>query len=311
MKTKTLLILGAAAGIGLMLTGCKNRLVFVTHTSYGLDVSGTAELPNKVSFSYNRQETAIVPRKTNGEAHSVFGGVDSDIHWWRGSVLKQTFATGEAAKLATSGPKETLGDTSNRNTASLVFFTATTFGLHLTAGEEQTQANMLMGLRRIEAAYIPVPDPGQEVRSVYADLLINTKSLTNSSGQTNPAIALTTNFPTVSGVRIKQSFATGKAAEYLARTTEAQAKLASAAGISPVALRKIAATERQVNQRARSLPEAKRKQLYEWADMEFPTQSEGKLAQKNDLSHFEGAFLPKLTSDELNQVLVKIEALEQ
>src|SRR5688572_17964276 len=82
-------------------TGCKSRVVFTTQTSFGLDVSGTAQLPNKVSFSYNRFEAAIVPRKTNGEAHSVYGGLDADMKFFGGHTIKQTFATGKAAMLAT------------------------------------------------------------------------------------------------------------------------------------------------------------------------------------------------------------------
>src|SRR5688572_23363059 len=81
--------------------GCKSRVVFTTHTSLGLDVSGTAQMPNKVSLSYNRFEAAIVPRKTNGEAHAVYGGLDADLKFFGGHTIKQTFATGKAAMLAT------------------------------------------------------------------------------------------------------------------------------------------------------------------------------------------------------------------
>ena len=222
----------------LLLSGCAKPVVFSTHTSIGLDVSGTAQYPNKVSFSYNRQEAALVPRQTNGEAHSVFGGLDSDISFWKGSIIKQTFATGEAAKIATGGGDGKNTTSTNPATDSLVFFTGTTFGLHLTGGESQMSPNLLMGYRRAEAAYIPVPDPGQEVRSVYADILINTKSreeVTNDS----PALIITTNFPTISGVRIKQSFATGKAAENLARDADVLAKLNAAAGTALGAIERL------------------------------------------------------------------------
>jgi hypothetical protein len=217
--------------IGLQ-TGCRQRLVFATHTSLGLDVSGTAQYPNKVSLSHNRYEAAIVPRKADGEAHSVFGGLDSDISFWKGSIIKQTFATGEAANLATGGQEARLRSTSNDSKAPLVFVTATTFGLHLSAGESQMAPNLLMGYRRSETSVIPVPDSTQEVRSVYADILINTKSHPDDSEPRSPASAITTNFPSVAGVRIKQSFATGKAANQLARYSEAaRANLRTAAGV--------------------------------------------------------------------------------
>jgi hypothetical protein len=225
MKRKLLLF--SLVACTLFGTGCAKRLVFATQTSLGLDVSGTAQVPNKVSFSYNRFEGAIVPRKTNGEAHSVFGGMDADINFFDSHTIKQTFATGKAAMIATgadepTNEKPTVLATTNDH--PLVFLTATTFGLHLTAGEGQAAPNMLLGYRRSEAVTIPVPDPAVEVRSVYADILIN------SSKQTN-ATAITTNFSSLKGVLIKQSFATGRAAEALARnSSEIKSKLETAAG---------------------------------------------------------------------------------
>ncbi len=236
-----------AAGLGaLVLAGCAKPVVFSTQTSIGLDVSGTAQYPNKVSFSYNRQEAALVPRQSNGEAHSVFGGLDSDISFWKGSVIKQTFATGEAAKIATGAGDGQHRASTNTATDSLVFFTGTTFGLHLTTGESQMSPNLLMGYRRAEAAYIPVPDPGQEVRSVYADVLINTKSR-DEVAEGEPALVITTNFPTISGVRIKQSFATGKAAENLAASADVQAKLNVAAGTAIGAIERSRARARALH----------------------------------------------------------------
>jgi len=140
-------IFTAGAGLAL-LCGCAKPVVFSTHTSIGLDVSGTAQYPNKVSFSYNRQEAALVPRRKDGLAHSVYGGMDSDISFWKGSVIKQTFATGEAAKIATGAGEGPGPSSTNQSTASLVFFTGTTFGLHLTTGESQMAPNLVMGYRR-------------------------------------------------------------------------------------------------------------------------------------------------------------------
>jgi len=209
--------------------GCQSRVVFTTHTSMGLDVSGTAQLPNKVSFSYNRFEAAIVPRKTNGEAHAVYGGMDADMKFFGGHTIKQTFATGKAAMLATGSPTDGVDFPGSRKVKGehpLVFLTATTFGLHLTAGEKEMSPNLLLGYRRSEAAVIPVPEPAQEVRSVYADILINSNSDTN-------ATSITTNFSSLRGVRIKQSFATGRAADALANTGAVKSKLAAAASLDP------------------------------------------------------------------------------
>lgn len=215
--------------------GCKsNRLVFVTQSSIGMDVSGTAQMPNKVSFSYDRYEAAIVPRKSDGEAHSVFGGMDADMTWYGSHAIKQTFATGEAAKIATMADSEKLAPTKVTNTAALIFLTATTYGLNLSAGEQSMPPNLLLGYRRTEAAVIPTPDPDQEARSVYADIHINT------SGKTNP---VTTNFSTLGGVRIVQSFGTGAAANALARTRTVREKLSSAANLDPRVIQELKSTE--------------------------------------------------------------------
>lgn len=302
----------ASGFVALLLSGCANPLVFSTHTSLGLDVSGTAQYPNRISFSYDREEIALVPRQTNGAAHSVFGGLDADINFWDGSVIKQTFATGEAAKLATGSADGAPSAPSTGKTAtdSLVFLTGTTFGLHLAAGESKMPPNLLLGYRRVEAAYIPVLDPGREVSSVYADVLINTKSAADlPSGA--PAFSITTNFPTISGVRIKQSFATGKAAENLARGPAVRAKLNNAAGLSLDVLQKGAMLEGEIVQRLKALSETKRMAFYTWADNTFEKESGGKLAQTNNLSFFENGFLPKLESDGRTAVLEKITQLEK
>ncbi|MCP5520440.1 MAG: hypothetical protein H7A46_02680 [Verrucomicrobiales bacterium] len=303
--------LAIAAVAGLLTTGCSNKVVFATHTSLGLDVSGTAEVPDHVSLSYDREEAAIVPRKADGQAHSVYGGLDTDISWWHGSVIKQTFATGEAAKIATNPETEvSTDDTDNDSTKPLVFVTGTTFGLHLSAGQGQIKPDLLMGYRRGEAAYIPVPDPNQEVRSVYADLLINSKSSPSRDSGKGTETTITTEFPSDSGVRIKQSFATGVAAENLARTKDVRTKLAAAAGISPQALADKAATEAAIEDRVRNLPAGKQNELFQWADTTFPDESQGQLAARASVPHFVNAFLPQLDAEGQQAVVVKLNQLE-
>lgn len=288
-----------------LVAGCKTPVVFSTHTSLGLDVSGTAQLPNKVSFSYHRFEGAIVPRKTNGESHSVYGGLDADLKFFGGHVIKQTFATGKAAMLATDAGTNGLGKTSgNSSRAALVFATATTFGLHLTAGEQQMSPNLLLGYRRSEAALVPVPDPAQEVRSVYAHLLINSSA--DSVGS-----PITTNFSALRGVRIKQSFATGRAAEALATNKEVRAHLAAAAGVQSVSdFQKKATLENRIATKLRGLPTDRQKALFTWADRTFPAKSGGQLAAR-DAGHFQNSFLPDLNPEEQSAVLDKIHQLEQ
>jgi hypothetical protein len=290
-----------------MLVGCRsNRVVFVTESSLGLDVSGTAEIPNKVSLSYKRFEGAIVPRKNGGEAHSVYGGLDADIHFFKGHTIKQTFATGKAAMLATDADMAGVNFTNSAvtNINSLVFLTSTTYGLHLEAGQQSTPPNMLMGYRRSEMAVIPTPDPGQEVRSVYADIEINTASTNGRS--------ISTNFSQLRGVRMRQSFATGRAAEKTTGTNPAvREKLTEAAGaMSLTDFQKKAAVERQITTDVRALSATQQQRLFLWADKTFPVKSRGRLAG-GSTGLFLDDFLPELTLEERQAVVGKINEIKQ
>src|SRR5688572_11599626 len=96
--------------------GCANRLFFATKTSMGLEVSGTSQMPDKVSFSSSRYEGAIVPRSINGDPYSVFGGLDADVQWFPPVyTIRQTFATGHAARIA-AGDDAEAGMTNNVGT---------------------------------------------------------------------------------------------------------------------------------------------------------------------------------------------------
>src|SRR6266853_2803628 len=263
-----------------LLCGCQHRLVFTTQTSIGLDVSGTVNYPNKVSLSYNRYEGAIVPRKTGrgNDAHSVYGALDADMAFGlppRYSI-KQIFATGEAAKLATvpdhedAPPPEQQADSAPGGVKSeakpgktkikisessnkpanhqagemsapqvdslkpypLVFFTATTFGLHITAGEKELSPNALLGYRRSECSVIPIYDSSREVRSVFADITIRnvaTESDAASPGErgTN-SVSASVPASRLGGVRMRQSFATGAAAESFVTSQVIRQKLRKA-----------------------------------------------------------------------------------
>jgi len=302
MKTTLRLLLPLLAA-AIATTGCKSRLIFATHSSIGLDVSGTAELPNKVSFSFSRYEAAIVPRKTSGEAHSVYGGMDADVTWFHGHAIRQTFATGDAAKLATGGQQDPLAPTKKKEKDALVFFTGTTYGLKLAVGEDAMPPNLLLGYRRSEAAVIPIPDPAQEVRSVYADIHINTS-------QDDKLKQITTNFSAIRGTRIKQSFATGKAAENLARVPEVKTKLDEAAGVLSISeFATKGDNEAQIARRLRALSAEKQRRLFAWADATFPAKSGGRLAA-GSVDGFLDGFLPILTLEEQQAVLAKLTELE-
>lgn len=220
MKTKIAIFI---LGLGLLVhTGCTPRVFFATKTSIGMEVSGTAQMPDKVSLSTSRYEGAIVPRSANGQPYSVYGGMDADMKWFPPKyTIRQTFATGNAAQIAAGAKSVSSADKNSNPTLKPLFFvTDTSFGLKISAGKQDVSPTFILGYKRAEGAIIPVDKSESEVRSVYADITIN--STTNETG-------ITTNFPNNGGVRIKQSFATGKAADIAAGNPEIKATLDSMA----------------------------------------------------------------------------------
>ncbi len=208
------LFLPALVGLAAM-TGCTTKhVIFATKTQIGLDVSGTAQMPDKVSFTYGRYEGAIVPRSTNGEPYSVYGALDADVNFFGSSTIQQLFTTGEAAVIAADSQSRVEKDDAERerprtNTKPLFFVTDSSFGLKLSAGKQDISPTLMLGYKRVEGAVIPVDSGEKEVRSVFADITINSS--------TESKVAVSTNaFPANKGVRIIQRFATGRAAEKVA-----------------------------------------------------------------------------------------------
>lgn len=243
-----------------MLTGCGtgSRLIFTTQTAAGLDISGINGTSPKVALAYSRHELAFVPRKQDGSSHSVYGGLDADIRFKIPPeyIIKQVFATGDAATNAANngvgksdggppatvitnavniGPKPYTGRLTDRidsfspigrpPPSTLAFFTGTKFGLHVSYGREELSPNALIGYRRTEATLIPVPDPSQEVRPVYADLEINSTQHESTNKTESPKPSR------LGGVRIRQSFATGQAALIVSSKPSVQQKLRDAASV--------------------------------------------------------------------------------
>ena len=217
---KKLLIPALLTGGLLLATGCAHRVVFATKTNLGLDVSGTAQMPDKVSFTYGRYEGASVPRSVSGEPYSVYGKIDADVRFFGGHTIQQLFTTGEAANLAAEQESSAAGELKSVakgqksfSTAPLFFVTDTSYGLKLSAGKQDISPTLMLGYKRVEGAVIPVETKETEVRSVYADLTINSSSSTSIAAVTNA-------FPNNKGVRIIQRFATGRAADSLAKKPE-------------------------------------------------------------------------------------------
>lgn len=220
MKKPRVKILYLALAVGCIAagSGCMNkRVVFATKTNLGLDVSGTAQYPDKVSFTYGRYEGAIVPRGDSGEEYSVYGALDADVRFFGAHTIEQVFATGEAAKVAANGGFSGGGSSGGGDGAKepLLFVTDTSYGLKLSVGKQDISPTLMLGYKRVEGTVIPVKSSEAEVRSVYADLTINSSTDTK-------AAATAKAFPANKGVRIVQRFATGQAAVAAAQRPDVQ-----------------------------------------------------------------------------------------
>lgn len=224
----------------LALTGCNNRLFFATETRAGLNVAGSVTSPTSISLDYHRGEVAYVPKNNQGTTYSVYGGSDLDFSLGSSFALAQTFATGEAAiiaanvesthpqnenKPARTATKEPDGD-------PIYFGTGTTFGLNIRAGDGSTQTpGMIVGYQRAEAVVIPTDPDEPETKSVYADISIVRSPETGTTGVEDAKKPRSNG-----GLRIRQSFGTGKAAVALAGTPQVQEKLKKAAQIDTKAV---------------------------------------------------------------------------
>lgn len=116
-------------------------------------------------------------------------------------------------RLTKSDANQDVGEGSAKmKSPALIFTTNSVHGIDLAYGQGSTAPNFTLGFRRIEAAAIPIADQTHQVRSVFADISVNTKDpkgTTLDEGVKAP-------YSTVDGVRIKQKFATGRAARLFA-----------------------------------------------------------------------------------------------
>lgn len=301
---------------GLLLAGCASdkHLFFGTQTSVGVDVSGTVAAPDHVSVAYRRSETAIVPRKEDGKAHSVMGKLDADLTVTAGRKVRQVFATGEAARIASmrdaaaaNGQVAAATGVQQVEKTALVFATDSVFGLDISSGTSELSPSLVFGYRRSEATLIPIPDPAQEVRSVYADI-----SVDNSDKDTVvDAASVDSSISNLGGVRIVQHFGTGRAAELLAGSSEVRTKLFKAATGSPINTSKVKGDrelQAQIKERVGKLNAEQQASLLGWADVEFDTRLKGardKRDNESAVDYLENIVLQRLDTPELSKLLVK------
>jgi hypothetical protein len=207
------LLSGACAAI--LLLGCATQpdtAVFVTKTS--LSLLDMDSVPSSVSIAYDRVEGYFGPRFDDGTVFPVVSSLETD-----GGLLdrkiKQVFATGAAATLvtgteprcncsATPPGKELEGN------KVVLFGTGTVLGVKF--GFAENLPSLTLGFKRREAALIPVDKWRQP--SVLASFDNLTAAGVPAGAASVPAGLASA---PASQFRLEQFFATGAAAENLAR----------------------------------------------------------------------------------------------
>lgn len=225
--TVVLSFLGACADV--------DSVLFVTGTNLGIDADSK---PPNVAIGYDRNETFIGPNyeSETGAIPSVVGRLESDLAVFN-PAIQQVYATGNAARLVTlppeqgdAGPDGAIQEGQGKRALApdedkrLVFFrTNSNVGLKVTFGEAVYPESFSFGYKRKELSFIPLvevveqtpsgtsmPDRnGQgnatDVKEVYGSVLasIGVKVRTPSFPET--------------GLGVSQFFATGVAADQLAR----------------------------------------------------------------------------------------------
>jgi hypothetical protein len=214
----------AVIGLCCTLGACANapeNLVFVTATSVGLNVDTVAP---SASFAHDRMEGYFAPRYAGKNAPAVYASFATNGQLVERSI-KQLFATGEAAKLVSGvnleKPQEKMLKTLFQKTAlrepdgaanevdpdgfrdgeKVMFFgTGTTAGIKI--GFSPTAFNtFVLGFKRKEMSVIPAGKTADSFPSVIASVDSNTSANTVAGSR----------------VDLKQFFATGAAAEALAK----------------------------------------------------------------------------------------------
>lgn len=192
----------------LMLAGCATHYAsFVTKTSLAvLDLDTT---PVEASIAFGRTEGYVGPRFDDGSVYPVTGFINA-----RGSALKretqQVFAGGSAAVLVLKGmPKELTNTcTDGRDRPPLFLATSTSVGLRVGFVENSPLPNSFsFGYRRKEAALVPVDKNCQPSVLATHDSDAGARQATD---QPKAQLAIT------------QYFATGAAADVLARSKTVQ-----------------------------------------------------------------------------------------
>lgn len=203
MKTKILI----AVGMAVLVVGCASpdKAIFVTSTSLSLLEGDTK--PAGMSVAYKRVEGYLGPNNADGTAPPVIASIQSDGKLW-GPKIRQLYATGAAAKSASSGDVCKPNKTANGKDRELMFFgTSTNVGLSV-GTTSSVPDSFAFGYKRKEFSLIPLVKIDSTENYVYPSVLASIDTTGELGDSTsNVDVALSTN----------QLFATGEAACELAK----------------------------------------------------------------------------------------------
>jgi len=230
---------GVLAATTLSACADPNYALFFTNSSLGINFDSK---PPTANVAYDRTEGFIGPRFENGGAPPAVASMETDGNLFN-PMVRQTYATGAAAVGATSGqvpsdaPQGLAGDPAKRKL--MYFGTETTFGFKVGFAVAGAAAafpdSFLFGYRRKEASVIPIAETQKDgvtkgtYPSVLASIRVNIKTANTD--------------PNEVGLRSKQYFATGAAAEALSTNGAvrdaflARAQEAAASGLTAEQIR--------------------------------------------------------------------------
>lgn len=207
-----------------LISGCsmgKHNVLFVTKTSLGVDIDSK---PPAIDIGYDRKEGTVAPVFDDGQVLSQMAGFSAKVGFVN-QAAGQSFATGNAAELMSkyliSNARVATGDTIppgdigkihklNRTGDPKRYFfgTDTSFGLKVNLGVETggIPDALSLGYKRKELAFVPLIEKqlDQDTVEVALPSLISTAGFDNRVSVND------------SNLYLRQFFATGQAADYLA-----------------------------------------------------------------------------------------------
>ena len=154
---------------GLAAVGCSDMVAFGTHTVYGLDID-TAPQPN-FAIGLDRGEAVLGYSYPNGAVSPVVASIHTG-GLFSGAAVKQTYATGDAARIVTSEnipPAKSDLESPDRK-RRMVFGTYTNVGLKV-AFAANVPKSVNFGFKRQELSLIPVIKDTENGHDTYGSAL--------------------------------------------------------------------------------------------------------------------------------------------